>query len=172
VTGDYYLMPGSPAIDSAFSDAPSQQLLDLLENPRVDDPDTDNTGIGLRKFDDIGAYEFQPVGNFPPSVTTLSITNVKPTSATVNATVTYLGVPNPTQHGVVWATKANPTTADHKTMEGPVSATGDYDSTITGLNPHTVYHVRAYVKNTEGTVYGADMTFTTLNSLFVPMISN
>lgn len=171
VTGDYYLMPGSPAIDRAFSDAPSQQLLDLAENPRVDDPDTDNDGVGTREFDDIGAYEFQPVGDFPASVSTLSVVNVKPTSATVNASITYLGVPNPTQHGVVWATKANPTTADQKTMEGPASATGDYDSTITGLKPHTVYHVRAYATNTEGTVYGDDITFTTLSSLFVPLIS-
>ena len=58
-TGDYHLNSGSPAIDSAYSDAPSQPLYDIEGNGRVNDPATPDTGAGVRTFDDRGAYEFQ-----------------------------------------------------------------------------------------------------------------
>ena len=64
------------------------------------------------------------------------------------------GVPNPTQHGVVWSTSANPTIADSKTTDGDVTATGAFTSSITGLTPGMLYHVRAYATNTAGTSYG------------------
>ena len=57
--GDYHLSAGSPAIDSANSDAPSQPSTDLEGQPRFDDPATTNTGAGSRTYDDRGAYEYQ-----------------------------------------------------------------------------------------------------------------
>jgi parallel beta-helix repeat protein len=60
--GDYHLTAGSPAIDSANSDAPNQPLTDIENNPRVDDPTVANSGTGTRTYDDRGAYEFQPAG--------------------------------------------------------------------------------------------------------------
>ncbi len=63
---------------------------------------------------------------------------------------------------MVWSTSANPTVADNKTTDGPVSATGAFTSSITGLTPGTLYHVRAYAINAAGTSYGNDVTFTTL----------
>jgi parallel beta-helix repeat protein len=57
---DFHLLPGSPAIDSADSAVSGQTSTDLENNGRVDDPDTHNTGAGPRKYDDRGAYEFQP----------------------------------------------------------------------------------------------------------------
>ena len=73
-------------------------------------------------------------------------------------------MPNPTQHGVVWSTSANPTIADSKTTDGDVTLTGAFTSSITGLTPGMLYHVRAYATNAVGTVYGDDVTFTTLPS--------
>lgn len=61
-TGDFTLQEGSPAIDSADSDAPGESVLDAAGLPRVDDPATVNTGVGARAYDDRGAYEFQPAG--------------------------------------------------------------------------------------------------------------
>ncbi|HET9915334.1 MAG TPA: NBR1-Ig-like domain-containing protein [Anaerolineales bacterium] len=95
-----------------------------------------------------------------PTVTTQAVTNITSTTATGNGNITALGIPNPTQHGVVWSTSANPTTADNKTTDGPVSATGAFTSSITGLTPGTLYHVRAYATNAAGTAYGEDVTFT------------
>jgi parallel beta-helix repeat protein len=56
--GNYYIMAGSPAIDSANSDAPSEPVLDILGRPRVDDTLVENSGTGVRTYDDRGAYEF------------------------------------------------------------------------------------------------------------------
>jgi len=98
-----------------------------------------------------------------PSVTTAAVTNITTTTATGNGNVTALGVPNPTQHGVVWSTFVNPAIddpADNKTTDGAVSATGAFTSSMTGLTPGTLYHVRAYATNAAGTVYGTDVTFT------------
>ena len=98
---------------------------------------------------------------FAPTVTTQAVTAITTTTATGNGNVTDLGLPNPTEHGVVWSTTENPTTADSKTTDGPVSATGAFTSNITGLTPGTLYHVRAYATNAVGTSYGEDVTFTT-----------
>jgi parallel beta-helix repeat protein len=58
--GDFTLQAGSPAIDSANSSAPGQTTLDAASRPRVDDPATINSGIGVRGYDDRGPYEYQP----------------------------------------------------------------------------------------------------------------
>jgi parallel beta-helix repeat protein len=50
----------SPAIDSANSAAPGEQFTDVRGKRRVDDRSRPNTGAGRRRYDDRGAYEFQP----------------------------------------------------------------------------------------------------------------
>ena len=57
---DFHLLAGSPAIDSADSAVSGETSTDLEGLPRADDPDTHNSGAGVRKYDDRGAYEFQP----------------------------------------------------------------------------------------------------------------
>jgi hypothetical protein len=94
-----------------------------------------------------------------PIVTTQAVTNIATTTATGHGNIIALGIPNPTQHGVVWSTSPNPTTSDSKTTDGPVSATGAFTSPITSLIPGTLYHVRAYATNTVGTAYGEDVIF-------------
>jgi parallel beta-helix repeat protein len=59
-SGDFHLLAGSPAIDSAHSGVTGQPSVDIEGNSRVDDPATPNTGTGPRRYDDRGAYEFQP----------------------------------------------------------------------------------------------------------------
>ncbi len=59
-SGNFHLLAGSPAIDSADSAVSGETTTDLEGLPRVDDPNTRNTGAGVRKYDDRGAYEFQP----------------------------------------------------------------------------------------------------------------
>jgi parallel beta-helix repeat protein len=101
--GDYHIQAGSPAIDSAYADAPKEPLLDLDGNPRVDDPATLNTGAGVRIYDDRGVYEFQPSGggptftptntSLPPTATfTPTVTNT-PTNTTVPPTPTNTSLP-------------------------------------------------------------------------------
>ncbi|NNG01397.1 MAG: hypothetical protein HKM93_18545 [Desulfobacteraceae bacterium] len=96
-----------------------------------------------------------------PSVTTQSVTAVTATTATGNATITDLGVPNPTAHGIAWATLTNPTIGDNHTDAGATGTTGAYTGMLTGLSAHTLYYVRAYATNEAGTSYGGEVSFTT-----------
>jgi hypothetical protein len=95
------------------------------------------------------------------TVTTQAVTHIGETTATGNGNITDLGSPPPTQHGVCWNTTGTPTIADHRTEEGPVSATGAFASHMTGLSPGTTYYVRAYVTDAVGTIYGNQVSFTT-----------
>ena len=101
----------------------------------------------------------------PPDLLTLTtnaVTQIGAFSAVGNGTLNGLGVDNPTAHGIVWSTSPNPTLADNSSDEGAASAVGAFTSIMTGLEPNTTYYVRAYATNSDGTGYGNDATFTTL----------
>jgi hypothetical protein len=99
----------------------------------------------------------------PPVVTTTTVSSVSETSAMSGGNITDEGTSAVTARGVCWGTAANPTVADSKTTDG--TGTGAFTSTITGLTPGTLYHLRAYATNDEGTGYGADVTFSTASLL-------
>ncbi|MEI6060623.1 MAG: hypothetical protein WCR72_07920 [Bacteroidota bacterium] len=95
----------------------------------------------------------------PPAVATTVASSVTVTSASSGGTITSEGTSAVTARGVCWGTAASPTVADSKTTDG--TGIGAFTSSITGLTPATLYHVRAYATNAQGTAYGEDMTFTT-----------
>ncbi|MDQ1265530.1 MAG: Fibronectin type-III protein, partial [Bacteroidota bacterium] len=95
-----------------------------------------------------------------PTVTTTSITNITSNSASSGGNVTSDGGASVTAKGVCWNTTGNPVATGDHTSDG--TGTGSYTSSITGLNPGTVYYVSAYATNSAGTGYGASQTFTTL----------
>jgi uncharacterized protein (TIGR02145 family) len=97
------------------------------------------------------------------TVTTTSVTGVTSSAAVSGGNVTSDGGADITARGVCWGTAADPTTAGSKTADG--TGTGSFTSNITGLDPGTTYHVRAYATNSSGTAYGSDVTFTTLAEL-------
>ena len=94
-----------------------------------------------------------------PTVTTTAITNIAQATATGGGNVASDGGSAVTSKGVCWAITANPITANSFTNDG--TGTGAYTSSLTGLIANTTYHVRAYVTNSVGTVYGSDLVFTT-----------
>jgi hypothetical protein len=96
------------------------------------------------------------------AVTTQATSSIATTTATANGNVTALGIPNPIQHGHVWSTSSNPTTDNSKTELGEKNSTGSFTSSLSGLSAATLYYVRAYVVNNNGTVYGNEVSFTTL----------
>ncbi len=57
-TGDFHLMSGSKAIDSAISSIAGWPLKDAANHSRVNDPVTPNTGSGSITYADRGALEF------------------------------------------------------------------------------------------------------------------
>ncbi len=95
----------------------------------------------------------------PPSVTTAAVSAISGTTATCGGEVKSQGSSEVTARGVCWGTNANPTISDSKTADG--TGIGVFVSSITGLTPGTTYHVRAYATNSNGTNYGADVSFST-----------
>lgn len=92
--GDFHLTAGSPGIDSADSGVGGWQNADADGNTRVDDPNTPDTGIGPRIFDDRGAYEFQTAAQ-PVLAARLSLNPVSgtaPASVTADASASTAGV--------------------------------------------------------------------------------
>ena len=97
-----------------------------------------------------------------PTITTNSATSISATSATFGGNVTSIGSSAVSARGVCWSTTANPTTANNITVDG--TGIGSFSSIITGLSNGTTYHVRAYATNSVATVYGSDISFTTLTN--------
>jgi plastocyanin len=97
-----------------------------------------------------------------PTLTTTAVTGIALTSATSGGNISSDGNSAVTARGVCWSTSADPTTSDSKTSDG--TGTGQYSSNITGINPGTLYNVRAYATNSAGTAYGDQVTFTTTAS--------
>ena len=99
--------------------------------------------------------------DFPAVVLTTSISTITNSSALGTGNITELGSPNPTQHGFCWNTTGEPTIADNKIENGAVSATGSFNSNITGLDQGTLYYARAFASNLQGTSYGETFSFRT-----------
>jgi len=93
-----------------------------------------------------------------PVVSTSPVTEILYTTATCGGIIEDDGGGS-VNVGVCWGTNPGPTTADNKTYEGTPS--GKFVSSISGLKPGSLYHVRAYATNITGTVYGDDVSFTT-----------
>ena len=96
-----------------------------------------------------------------PSLTTATPTNVTTTSATLGGDVTSDGGATVTERGVCWSTSSNPTLSGSH-QKASTAGTGSFTLNITGLTPGTTYYVRAYAKNSQGTSYGDEVSFTTL----------
>ena len=105
--------------------------------------------------------------NTSPAAATLaattSVSSIGSTSAVSGGNITYNGGATVTVSGVIWSTTSTPTISlSTKTTNG--ATTGTYTGSITGLTPGTLYYVRSYATNSVGTNYGAQTSFTTLNT--------
>ena len=96
-----------------------------------------------------------------PTVTTAEVTNIGTAWAYSGGNITDDGGLTVIVQGVCWSVSPNPTLADTHTTDG--NGTNSYTSYITGLNWNTTYYVRAYVTNSIVTVYGNQISFTTLD---------
>lgn len=114
-------------------------------------------GIGTGYSDEIS---FTTLAYTVPELTTTEISNISSSSAQSGGEITSSGGKTIIGRGVCWSETENPTIADNVSTDG--SGTGTYTSDITGLSGGTLYYVRAYATNSEGTGYGDELTFTTL----------
>jgi hypothetical protein len=100
--------------------------------------------------------------DYLPVVSTTSVTGITETTASTGGDVTVEGMSAVTARGVCYGTSTAPTTAGSKTSDGP--GTGAFTSSLTNLAPGTLYYVRAYATNSQGTAYGNEVNFTTVSS--------
>ena len=97
-----------------------------------------------------------------PVLTTNPISMITASSATSGGEITNDGGLSITARGVVWSTTTNPTISlSTKTIDG--NGNGSFASNLSSLNDSTTYYIRAYATNLDGTGYGNEISFTTLN---------
>ena len=96
-----------------------------------------------------------------PTVTTSAVSNITSSSATAGGTVISDGGATVYDRGVCYSTASMPTISDNCIQIG--QGTGIFSNNITGLNDNTTYYVRAYATNSQGTAYGNELSFTTVN---------
>lgn len=121
-----------------------------------------STGVNLDNTEP-GSFTTQNSGGGSGelSVTTLSVASITATTAVSGGNVTGDGGYEVTMRGVCWNTDGEPTIVDSHTEDG--TGTGVFLSNLTGLEPDTDYHLRAYAINEMDTVYGETLDFTTQN---------
>ncbi|MCP5054319.1 MAG: hypothetical protein GY940_44535, partial [bacterium] len=107
-----------------------------------------------------GADQTFTTGLNPPTVSTDAATSIGTTSATMNGTVNANGLS--TTVSFEWGLTTSYGQSDPAT---PNTATGSTNTAVaftpTSLLPDTTYHYRAAAQSAGGTIYGADMSFTT-----------
>ncbi len=90
----------------------------------------------------------------------ISSSNISSSTASITSTINSDGGASITSRGVVWNTSINPTIAlSTKTNSG--TGTGTFTASLSGLTASTVYYIRTYATNANGTVYGNEISFTT-----------
>ncbi len=107
--------------------------------------------------------KFKTLNIQQPGIATGNADNITINSARLAGTVTATGTHPITERGVVWATSANPTTANSKaSISGNVTTfPNNYTVNAGGLNVNTTYNYRAYVIMNGVTTYGENKTFRT-----------
>lgn len=115
-----------------------------------------------------------------PTVSTNMVSSISSSSAICGGFIQNDGGGAIIERGVCWSTSPNPTIAlSTKTSDG--TGSGNFTSNLGGLNPNTVYYLRAYATNSAGTSYGNQVNFITENidyssfasvQLFAPTADN
>ena len=112
-----------------------------------------------------------------PKLTTSVPGTITHGSAETGGNITDQGSSAILVRGVVWSILPDPTLDNNWGYTRDGSGTGTFNSQLSGLEPDQQYFVRAYASNSEGTAYGQNESFTTLdptpvlNTLDVSQIS-
>jgi uncharacterized protein (TIGR02145 family) len=92
------------------------------------------------------------------------IDNIGYFDSKITTTITNLGGNTISQHGHCWSLSENPTIADFKTSKGAMNQSTSFYSELTTLTPNTKYYIRPYLTYAQGTVYGSQLSITTLQT--------
>lgn len=119
--------------------------------------------LGVSCSDDNGSIPSGAGNTGEVVLSTAAVTNISSSGATSGGNIISDGGDAVFARGVCWSTSPTPVYSSNSTTDG--SGSGQYVSTLTGLNQGTTYYVRAYAINTSGIYYGSQEVFnTTLSS--------
>ena len=105
-----------------------------------------------------------PLNKMDIVVVTKAADSITTTSAVIPYTVGIYGIDSLFTSGVCWSTEPAPSLSDD-VLYSPSVVAGDLSLQLTDLESNTVYYVRAFATNDDGTVYGRQRMFHTLDSL-------
>lgn len=96
-----------------------------------------------------------------PNASTVSVADIRSTSATVYGEIVDAGYPTAAHHGFYWATQPNPSITDNKADFGIAHSSDELVYTMENLTPNTKYYVQTYAINELGNGPGQVLSFTT-----------
>ena len=103
---------------------------------------------------------FTTLTEHAPTVEIIPVTDIDYTSFTCSGDVTDSGTYPVTARGICYATTPEPVMTGNHIHSG--SGTGAFFAFVTGLEPETMYYVRAYAVNSAGVSYSNVITVNTL----------
>jgi hypothetical protein len=98
-------------------------------------------------------------GNIPV-ITTTDIKSITETGVVTGGTIIDDGGLDIISRGITWGEQFAPIIANNRTSNG--KGTGSFESSISNLEPGTIYYLRAYATNEAGTAYGNEFGIKTL----------
>lgn len=101
------------------------------------------------------------ISTYAPMLTTTSVSSITQTNAQSGGNILNDGGSTIILSGICWSTNQNPTIDFSTKTTNNTNSTGVFTSILTGLTLNTTYYLRAYAKNSIGTGYGNQITFTT-----------
>jgi len=139
----------------SFSSSISNLTAGITYYVRAFATNSEGTGYGNQET-------FTTLSTTGATVTTDNISNVSYFTAVCGGNVTADGGQTITARGVCYNSSSNPTISNFTTSDG--TGTGAFTSNLSDLTDNTTYYVKAYATNSNGTTYGTEKTFTTLNA--------
>jgi len=95
-----------------------------------------------------------------PTVNVGTTSNLTYKSTSMSGTIPTQGTNTIIEYGHCWSTSSSPTLADNKATSINLIG-GNFTTALTGLAANTKYYVRAFIKNSSGTNYSSETSFTT-----------
>lgn len=105
-----------------------------------------------------------------PAVETIEAIAAGESSCQVKCKVTSDGGADIAERGIYWNTTGEPGINDHKVKHAE-NGLGDYLCRLEGLEPNTIYFIRAYASNIKGIGLGNVVEFQTGNSTELPTVA-
>lgn len=103
---------------------------------------------------------YRPMGH--TGIVTADASEISATTAVSGGLIEDVDGQPVTGRGVVWNRSGNPTVNDNEGMTSDGEGDGTFSSFLEGLQPSTLYHVRAYAVTPDGVKHGTHNMFSTL----------